>query len=148
MRGHGSFGTSDAGPVRDAHLISLVMPRPVIQHELVEGRSIVIVDFRNLKGDDLLAGFDALESYASTCPENSILVLTLANGIEYTQASMKAALRMVRRNGPHTRKSAIVGLEHLSGLINIINRLTGRSMRTFNDKQSAMEWLLQDERVT
>jgi len=101
-----------------------------------------VVDFRGLKGQGTLDAFREFATYTSTQPEGSLLILTLAHGIEYTPRSMRASLELARSNRKYARRSAMVGLEHLAGLINIINRLSGRAIRTFESEEEAKDWLV------
>ncbi len=114
-------------------------------YEEVDGTTLIVVDFRNLRGDALIEAFEACAAHTKTCPLNSLLALVLAHGLEYTRESMHAGIVMARSNGPHTKKSAMVGLGHLTNLVNIVNRLSGRSIRAFQDEDSARAWLLKDE---
>lgn len=121
------------------------MSQRLYYDEDVGRRTLTIVDFRNLRGAALLDAFERFGAHVATRPHGSMLVLTLAHGIEYSPSSMKAGIQLARRNGPHTRKSAMVGLDHLSGLVNIVNRLSGRSIRAFDEEDAAREWLLKDD---
>lgn len=106
---------------------------------------ILVADFRGLKGQETLDAFREFARYAATHDEGSLRILTLAHGIEYTPRSMRGALELARNNRKYARKSALVGLDHLAGLVNIINRLSGRSIRTFEDEAAAKDWLVAEE---
>lgn len=120
------------------------MASPLYFFDESELTPIFIIDFRGLRGDALIAAFREVASFVETQPPDSLVSMTLAKDIEYSASAMKAALDLAKTDRPFVRKSAIVGLDHLTGLVNVINRLTGRSLRAFHDEDVARSWLLKN----
>lgn len=121
------------------------MPSPLYAYEENGEKTLFVVDFRGQAGRELVVSFQEVAEHVRSCPPNSLLSMTLAQGIEYSPAAMKAALDLARSNGRYMKKSAIVGLDYLTGLVNVINRIAGRSIRAFHEDDTARDWLLKDE---
>lgn len=113
-------------------------------YEHIDGVEVFVIDVRSTTGEELVTRFEAVAAHVREKELKSVRSLTLAHGIEYSPQSTKAALALTKGNAPYILRSAIVGLEHLSGLINLINRLADRNIRAFSSVEDAQQWLISD----
>jgi hypothetical protein len=110
-----------------------------IEHE---GVRILEIDFSNCRGSEYARRVEEAAAVIHAQPENSLLTLTLISGAEYSGAIMELMRPYVAANKPYVRFGAVVGLAHLEKVIAPVNRLTGRDLETFDDVESAKEWLV------
>lgn len=102
---------------------------------------ILEIDLRNCTGEETTLRHTAISEYVASFPDGPVCCLTLANGIRYDPVHTKLLIGRLRANDRFVGPSAVVGLEHLTKLVNVLNRLSGRSLRAFDDVESALAWL-------
>ena len=123
---------------------------PETHHRWVEhgGVRILELDLRGCSGEEADRRHAACSAFLKTLPEKSVLILTLARGTRYHPVHTRNMAGRLEENGRYVIASAIVGLEHLTKIVNVLNRLSGRSLRAFDDVGSAVDWLVSRESAT
>ncbi|MFA6957772.1 MAG: hypothetical protein WC538_18045 [Thermoanaerobaculia bacterium] len=116
------------------------MPRTrFIEHE---GVRILEIDFSGCRGEEYLRRIDEVAAVIRAQPERSLLTLTIVTGSEYSAAMMDVLRPYIAGNKPYVLAGAVVTLDHLQKVVAPVNRLTGRDLQTFDDVESAREWLV------
>jgi hypothetical protein len=105
------------------------------------GIEILELDLRGCSGEESARRHAVATSFIATLPEQSVLCLTQAAGARYDPRHIPAIVSGMRANAPYLVASAIVGLDHLTKVVNVLNRLSGRRLRAFDDVESAVAWL-------
>jgi hypothetical protein len=113
-------------------------------------KQILYVDFSNLR---TLAEKDMGIQYILQAknliahkPPNSVLMLTNVENSNFDTDVAAALKEYTAHNRKFVKRSAIVGIKGLQiPLLNALNWLTGRNMRSFTDEQSAKDWLILDD---
>ena len=76
-------------------------------------------------------------------PPGSTLVLVDVTDVEYSVESFAVMQQSVATNRPYVRARAIVGLSPVAGVpYDIVAQLSATPMGKFDDRESAMEWLV------
>ena len=76
-------------------------------------------------------------------PPGSTLVLVDVTDVEYSVESFAVMQQSVATNRPYVRARAIVGLSPVAGVpFEIVAQLSATPMGKFDDRESAMEWLV------
>ena len=76
-------------------------------------------------------------------PPGSVLVLVDVTDLEYNVETFAVVQQSVATNRPYVRARAIVGLSPLAGLpFEIVSQLSPTPMAKFDDRESAMDWLV------
>ena len=109
--------------------------------EVHQGVRILIADYRGMNVEESLEAFRIVSEMVCHEPVGSIRALSLVRGMEYNSLTVNGAVDYIRKNRPHVHRSAVVGLDHLAKILNIVNRLGGSGLRGFNDDESAKDWL-------
>jgi hypothetical protein len=109
------------------------------------GRPIIVMDFSHLRpGDEFLASIAEAEAWIASQPAKSILSVFDATGAIYNLEVVAVLKDFTKHNEPFMRASAVVGIE---GLLNIaltaISKFSGRTFKTFKDRPSALDWLVE-----
>lgn len=107
-----------------------------------EGFKIVVVDYREDDRATLLERVRVVKDYILGQPLRSVLQLTYLHDDPYPTVWMQTITDAVREQKPYMRASAVVGLRKLKPILNAVNRIAGRKIRVFDDKESAIRWLL------
>jgi hypothetical protein len=105
--------------------------------------TLCFLDFQNCRdADEAIAAIEAAKAAIAETPPFSLRVLTDVAGSHMSLPVIVAMQDLVRSNGPHVTKSAVVGLSlpHRVALRQI-RRLTGRDIREFTDRDEALTWL-------
>jgi hypothetical protein len=105
------------------------------------GASILLLDYAGANAAQLVALLEEAERIIRRQPPRSLLILTRMYGYAFGSESTKLLLEHIDGNGAHTLASAVVGLGHLSAVLPIANRMSGRELQPFDDEESALDWL-------
>lgn len=115
-----------------------------IYTQVHSGKVILIEDFSYLKsGPEFDATMQAAREYIASQPPASVLIVTDVTGVRFDQDMLKKTKDFTVGNTPYIKWVAVVGLTGLLqiGLLAVI-RVTGRSFKVFEDRQSAIDWLV------
>jgi hypothetical protein len=112
-------------------------------HEVVHrGKSIFIIDLSFANPAEAIAIIRDAEPKITSCPPESVLMLTDVTKARYNQESAAELKRYAANNTPYVRGSAVVGLEGLHRvLLMAVQLLTRREIRAFSDRDAALNWL-------
>jgi hypothetical protein len=114
----------------------------VVQHK---GKQVLIQDFTGATpGEEFRATLEAAKTYIASQPPKSILSVFDGTGSRYNVEVLSALKDFAKHNEPYMKASSIVGMK---GILSIalmgVARFTGRVFKTFEDRQSAMDWLVE-----
>jgi hypothetical protein len=114
----------------------------VVEHQ---GKPILVMDFSHLRpGDRFLEGIAEAKAWIASQPAKSIRSVFDVSHAVYNIDVVKVLKDFAKHNEPYMRASAVVGVE---GLLNIaltaVAKFSGRTFKTFDDRQSAMDWLVE-----
>lgn len=114
----------------------------VVEHR---GKQIMVMDFSHLRpGDEFLASVAEAEAWIASHPPKSVLSIFDATGAVYNMEVVNVLKHFTKHNEPFMKASTVVGIE---GLLNLglaaVSKFSGRTFKTFKDRQSAMDWLVE-----
>jgi hypothetical protein len=110
------------------------------------GCRILLLDFSGISEPQqaLDAIAEARAVVAQQRPDGSLLTLTDVAGSHFDSGVLKAIRELAEHNRPYVRAGAVVGLTGLMRVVyNTLIHLTGRNLRSFDDLESAREYLIQ-----
>lgn len=112
----------------------------VVEHK---GKRILVQDFSGVRaGEEFDRGIAEAKAYIASQPAKSVLALFDASKAIYNTATLTALKEFTKHNEPYIKASAVVGVE---GILNIallaVSTFSGRTFKSFADRQSAMDWL-------
>ncbi len=110
-----------------------------------QGKRIFYQDFSNLmyNSEALLSELAAVQEVVLTQPLNSVLVLADFRNTQITSDALPKLNEASARTKNHVRKTAVLGVTGLKRtLADMLTRLTGQSLRYFDDETAAKEWLI------
>lgn len=110
----------------------------IIEHRGVE---IVIIDCARCDDKEFLRRMQLTAEWLRGAPLRSVRGISCVRGSQYTPKVMKEIVPLMRDNAPYMIASAVVGLEHLTKLINLLNHLAGRNVRAFDTIEEAKDWI-------
>ncbi|MGK2857288.1 MAG: STAS/SEC14 domain-containing protein [Thermoanaerobaculia bacterium] len=107
-----------------------------------KGAQILFIDLARKTPAELLEAIREAQAVIATQPPGSLLTLTDVEGSSYNREVADALKAYVAHNKPFVRAGAVVGLNDLKRVIfNFLNRVTGRSLKGFEQIDAAKEWL-------
>ena len=113
-----------------------------------QGRRIFYADYADFGADmdALKAELSAVVATITQEPPASVMVLNNIQGSISAPGATALLRETVTQTNPYVRKRAVIGLGSIRrGLLDIINVFTGRgTIHSFDDEQSALEWLVKD----
>jgi hypothetical protein len=114
----------------------------IVQHK---GKDILIQDFSGLKpGEEFRTGIGEARTYIASQPPKSVLSVFDGTGAIYNAEVVAALKEFTKHNEPYMKASTVVGIEGiLSIALMAVSRFSGRVFKTFKDRQSAMDWLVE-----
>ena len=104
---------------------------------------IVLLDFSGIS-NPAAERHRAEEAHAliATHPPKSVLVLTDVSGSTFDHTSIEDLRKLVERNRPYVKASALVGLSALTRIIfRALMALTGRDIKAFETRAQAIDYL-------
>jgi hypothetical protein len=117
----------------------------VIKWMDIAGKKLLFINFRGLKGDDLIVAAASTEKFFLETPpdKNEFLhVLVDITGAIVDTKVMDKFKAMTKNIKGYKHKTAILGMTPAKRvLLNAINFLMGQESKTFEDENSAVDWL-------
>jgi hypothetical protein len=106
-------------------------------------RSFVLVDYTNLKADELVAEADRVHKEArSHLTGKRVKVLVDVRGVMMSSEAVRALKESTRDDKAMIEKTAIVGITGVKRILaDAIARFSGTDTKYFDTKEEAMEWL-------
>ncbi len=108
-----------------------------------QGRQILFLDFTDCSVDEALGIIQEAGPIIREQHENSVLTLTDVTGARYNQEVTQAMKEFAKGNKPFVKAGAVVGLDGMKKIIyNVIAKVSGRNLSTFDNIEEAKEWLV------
>jgi len=107
------------------------------------GTRILLIDLGDCTEDELARRIDMAASIIRSEPPRSLLTLNLVRDFHYSRRAGSIIREYVRANGPYILASAVVGLRYMKAVIPVLNRMTSRAIRAFDDPVEAQDWLVE-----
>lgn len=108
------------------------------------GKEILSIDFSRTSPDEMLQLMEEAKRVISQRPERSVRTLTNVERAHYNRIVSDALKDYVAHNKPYVLAGAVVGLDGLKTVIfNFLNRVTGRTLKAFDELDAARNWLVQ-----
>jgi ribosomal protein L12E/L44/L45/RPP1/RPP2 len=112
------------------------------------GTSILFVNLSGKDRAEMLARIAAMREAVAKAAPRSALVLTDVQNAMVDEEVIKTLGEAVKANAPQVRASAVVGLTpQRQQLRQLIEGLTGRDFKTFDDVEPALDWLAEQGRA-
>lgn len=110
-----------------------------------KGARILVQDFSGMRaGEEFDRSIAEAKAYIASQPARSVLSLFDATKAIYNTTVLTALKDFTKHNEPYMKASAVVGVE---GILNIallaVSTFSGRTFERFADRQSAMDWLVE-----
>ncbi len=108
-----------------------------------DGKEILLIDLSSCPIPEALQVIKQAEPLIRTRAPKSLRTLTDVTGSRYDMEWTKAIKDFAKGNDPFVCAAAIVGVAGLGQvLIAAIQAFTGRVIKSFNDRESAIQWLV------
>jgi hypothetical protein len=108
-----------------------------------KGKRILVQDFSGARaGEEFDRSIAEAKAFIASQPAKSILSLFDATKAIYNTAVLTVLKEFTKHNEPYMKASAVVGVEGiLSIALLAVSTFSGRTFKSFADRQSAMDWL-------
>jgi len=106
-----------------------------------KGTSILKIDLGNCPIPELERRIHNATLAIRNSPPRSVLSLNIIGSFAYDRQTTDMLLEYIRGNKPYVLAAAVVGLEYMKPVIPVVNRLTGRDIKAFDDVSLALDWL-------
>ncbi len=107
-----------------------------------DAKRILFIDLARKSPAELLEAIREAKAIIAEQPPGSLLTLTDVEGSTYNREVADELKAYVAHNKPYVRAGAVVGLNDLKRVIfNFLNRVTGRSLKGFEQLSAAKDWL-------
>jgi hypothetical protein len=107
-----------------------------------KGAQILFIDLARKSPAELLEAIREAQAVIATQSPGSLLTLTDVEASHYNREVAEALKAYVAHNKTFVRAGAVVGLNDLKRVIfNFLNRVTGRSLKGFDQLAAARDWL-------
>lgn len=106
------------------------------------GAAILHIDWSGAGPRDLLDAIEEARRVIAQQPKGSVRTLTTVQDAHMDRAVTDALRDYVAHNKPYVLAGAVVGLNDLKMIaFNFVNRVTGRSLKAFDNIDAAKNWL-------
>jgi hypothetical protein len=127
---------------REAHAVAAQRIRFVAH----EGRRILMVDFSH-------AELEMVRAVAAEClhvmaqePKQSVLSLVDTEAIPFSTEALRVGAELTDRVQPYALRTAVVGVTGFrTFMLQTIANAARRPIKLFNERLSALEWLIKDD---
>ncbi|HEY3448720.1 MAG TPA: hypothetical protein VGK67_20345 [Myxococcales bacterium] len=117
---------------------------PRVRLMVHEGRQVVLIDGSRLAVEPAKAVFVAARAVVARHAPKSALTLTDVTGMLFDDALVSVVRETIAADEPYVKAAAVVGITGLKKIvINTLVLLTGRPLRTFDTRERALAWLVQ-----
>lgn len=107
-----------------------------------KGKQILLHDYSNLKGDELMSVLRKASSMVDK-RGSDLNILTDVRGVFATKEAMDELKGLAKKATPYVRKSAVVGVEGIKKVfLDAVRMVTGRQIKAFSTVEDAKEWLV------
>ena len=107
-----------------------------------KGKSIIVVDLASIKPEEVPAVLREAKTRIAVLPVHSALILTDTTGAYFDKETTGALKDYASHNTPFVKASAVVGADGLRAiLLDGIRLLTGREIKSFKNREEALDWL-------
>ena len=111
-----------------------------------QGKQILFIDASNCSAAELLKLSRVVPLHVMPEPRSSVLLLADFTGAQFDREAITSLKESAVFDRPHLKKSAWVGTENLPRVFyEHIKSFSQRELPTFNTREEAMDWLVQDE---
>ncbi len=115
---------------------------------LHRGKQIVLQDFSHVQSpEESLRHIDEARAFMKQ-QTKGVLLVTDVTGSTFDKRVLAAIQDLAAHHKPYVASAAIVGLSPMARIAyTAISRLTGRTIRAFDDLDAAKDWLADEARV-
>ena len=109
-----------------------------------QGKRILIQDFANMRpGEEFQQGIaEATVFIAAQLPKSVLSVFDVTQAF-YDAEVLVTLKEFTKHNEPYIKASAVVGVAGVAAIaVMAVSRFSGRTFKTFDDRVSAMDWLV------
>ncbi|NJO89956.1 MAG: STAS/SEC14 domain-containing protein [Chloroflexia bacterium] len=108
------------------------------------GKRIVCMSFSNLRTEEEISAIiEVAKPIIRNSPPNSVYTITDIGGMHFNNKIRDLFTDFTGGNKNFVKASAVIGASGLQNLmINGINKITGRKLKSFPDESVAKEWLV------
>jgi hypothetical protein len=110
-----------------------------------KGKKILVEDFSNINDEEeFIALLNQAEQIIHSQPPKSVLAVVDLKNARFSPRISEISKEATESNTPYIRASAMVGVSGLMGImVRAISRFARRDLVSFNTREEAMEWLIQ-----
>ncbi len=107
-----------------------------------KGKRILLHDYSNLKGDELISVLREASSMVDKRGPD-LNILTDVRGVVASKEAMDELKGLAKKATPYVRKSAVVGIQGIKKVfLDAVRMVTGRQIKAFSTVEGAKEWLV------
>ena len=108
-----------------------------------KGVNIYYMDFTGIKTEnEVQAVIDESIQFIRNQPPHSAICLTNISDMHFNNQIKEKFQNFINGNKPYIKASAVLGVTGLKQILfNGLMKITGRDVRSFDDAESAKEWL-------
>jgi len=118
-----------------------VTGRHVLEHK---GKTVILADATQATIEEGIAALAVIRQLAAKHSPGTALVLTDVTDFVFDDRASKAVLTTAAANKPYVKASVLVGIQGLKKIVVMtLTRVTGRSFVCFDDRVSALDWLVE-----
>jgi predicted RND superfamily exporter protein len=106
------------------------------------GKRILFLDFSDCHIDEVLKTIEEARQVIKVQAENSLLTLSDVTDARFNTEVTRAMKELTEHNKPYVKAAAVVGITGMKKIIyDAITKLSKRNIATFDDLESAKDWL-------
>ncbi len=115
-----------------------------VQQLTYNGKQVFYMDFSGIKSEnEIVALINECKTHIRSKTPKSVYSLTNIRDMHFSGSIKDHFSDFVKGNKDYIKASAVIGVDGLKQIVfNGLMKLTGRDLRSFNDKESALEWLV------
>ena len=109
-----------------------------------KNKRIILIDFSNLKANEIMPVLEQAKQVIAKEPENSVLTLSDLTNMGFNPEVVGAIKDYMAHNKPYVKAGAVVGGKGLVDVVlNGLQRKTFRALTNFNTREEALDWLVE-----